>query len=356
VSDLTAFSESYREARGKFLDAARTVGARVTSYPHPAGGELHLDVAVLGAADAPHILVVGSGTHGVEGFAGSAAQTAWLREARQPPSGAALVLFHAHNPWGFEQRTRVTEENVDLNRNFVDFRAPPPINAGYAEVHPHITPETWDEASVASVFRWLDAYRERVGEKAFSTAFNGGQYSHADGIFYGGTRAQWANTAFRRAVRDQAGGARRTALVDLHTGIGPYGEHVFVGFQVPGSPAWERCRAWWGERAVNGQGITHAALADYTGVLSEAFAAELPHAETTTTVVEFGTRPRREMQRASMAQRWLRVHGARDPRRAAQVQAEYVEAFYPADARWRQAVLERGREVIAAGLAGIGAG
>jgi len=241
VADLSAFSESYPEARGKFLDAARAAGAKLAHYPHPAGGALHLDVAVLGPPEAPNILVVGSGTHGVEGFAGSAAQVAWLREAHRLPAHAALALFHAHNPWGFERRTRVTEENVDLNRNFVDFRRPPPANAGYAEVHPHITPQTWDEASIAGIFRWLDGYRDRVGEKAFSTAFNGGQYSHADGIFYGGARAQWAN-------------------------------------------------------------------------------------------------------------------GARNPARAQQVQAQYVEAFYPADPRWREAVLAHAREVIAAGLAGIGAG
>jgi len=352
MPDSSAFSGSYDEARGKFLEAARAAGAALAHYPHPAGENLHLDVAVLGARAAPRMLVIGSGTHGIEGFPGSAVQTAWLRSPGALPSGTTLAFFHAHNPWGFKRCTRVTEDNVDLNRNFVDFAAPP-ANPGYDEVHPNITPESWDEASIAATFRWLDGYRERVGEKAFSTAFNGGQYAHADGIFYGGARAQWSNAAFLEATRAHAGHARQVALVDLHTGIGPYGEHVYVGFSVPGTPMWERLRAWWGERAVNGQGITHKALADYRGILTDAFTAALPQAEVTTAVDEFGTRPRAEMQRASMAQRWMRVHGARQPQRLAQVQAEYVEAFYPADPRWRAGVLEQSREIIARGLAGL---
>jgi len=37
------------------------------------------------------------------------------------------------------------------------------------------------------------------------------------------------------------------------------------------------------------------------------------------------------------------------------VQAQYVEAFYPSDPKWRAAVLEQSREVIARGVAGISA-
>jgi hypothetical protein len=60
------------------------------------------------------------------------------------------------------------------------------------------------------------------------------------------------------------------------------------------------------------------------------------------------------MQRAGLAGRWLRFHGARQPERAREVHADYCEAFYPDEARWRDAVLERGLEVIDRALAGIG--
>ena len=46
----------------------------------------------------------------------------------------SIVLLHASNPYGFAWGRRVNEDNVDLNRNFVDFDAPLPENPGYNEI------------------------------------------------------------------------------------------------------------------------------------------------------------------------------------------------------------------------------
>jgi hypothetical protein len=358
MPELTAFSDSYVEARKKFVEAARRAGAKLASYQHPAergpGGEaLYLDVSVLGPGDASRVFVVGSGTHGIEGYSGSAAQCAWLRSRPRLPKDTAVVFFHAQNPWGFAHKTRTTEENVDLNRNFIDFSKPLPANPGYAELQPLIAIKDWNEESIAGVFARLDAYLERVGEKAFSNAFNGGQYSHQDGIFYGGATPQWANGAFRAAVETHLGRTHKVSFMDLHTGIGPWCEHIYLCFHPEGSSARERARAWWGERAVNLQGVTHKKLATYSGTIIDAFAQMLPEAQVTGIVVEFGTLPRRGMQRASLAQRWMRFEGPRDPVLAAKVRREYEAAFYPADSEWRRAVLEQSREFIDRGVAGI---
>jgi len=273
MPEPAAFSASYAEARGRFVDASRALGARVYEYRDPRqkgpdGEPLCLDVAVAGPEDAERVLVVASGTHGIEGFAGSAAQTSWLLAGgpSRLPRRTAVALFHALNPWGFAHRARGTEENVDLNRNFLDHAKPYPANPGYAEVHPLVTPDAWDDASQAAVFRSLDALRERIGEKAFSTAFNGGQFSHDDGLYFGGHREQWANYAFREAVVKHVAHAKHAAIIDLHTGIGPWGEHIFLCFHAEGSTARKRARDWWGERAVNLAGVTHKALADYEGL------------------------------------------------------------------------------------------
>ena len=360
MSALAAFSDTYAEARAKFLDAVRAAGGTATAYPHeaaagPEGERLYLDVGVIGPANAARRLAVCCGTHGIEGFSGSAAQAAWLAgggAGRLPPD-TAVVLLHATNPWGFAHKTRCTEENVDLNRNFVDFGAPRPANPGYHEVHPNITPADWDDATVAGVFRWLDEFRARVGEQAFSDAYNGGQYSHADGIFYGGARAQWSHRAFLQAIDAHLAGARQVGCIDLHTGIGPYLDHIYICFHPAGSAAHERARHWWGERAVNRQGVTHKALADYKGILVNALAGRLPQAEITAAVIEFGTRERRDMQRAGMAGRWLQFEGHRDPTKAARVKAEYIEAFYPSAPEWKRAVLAQSREFLDRALKGV---
>ena len=58
------FSASYGEARSKFLAAAKTAGAMVQSYDHPLkgpdGGDLAMDLAYLGPADAERVV---SATH-----------------------------------------------------------------------------------------------------------------------------------------------------------------------------------------------------------------------------------------------------------------------------------------------------
>ena len=86
----------------------------------------------MGADDAQALLIVSSGCHGIEGYCGSGLQVALLRDgalrARARDAGVALLLVHAMNPWGFSHGRRVTFENVDLNRNFVDFGRSLPLN------------------------------------------------------------------------------------------------------------------------------------------------------------------------------------------------------------------------------------
>lgn len=356
------FASAYSPAREKFLEAARAAQAPVTSYEHaeargPSGERLFLDVAVAGDPAAKRRLVVVCGTHGIEGYSGSGAQVAWLQSAasRALPRETAVVLLHAINPWGFAHRQRVTEENVDLNRNFIDHAAGHPANPGYAQLHPQLVPEEWTEQSVAGIFTALDVYRAQVGEQAFSDAYNGGQYEFADGVFYGGQREQWSNRAFHSALSAHVAGAEAAALIDLHTGIGNWCDHVFLGFHAQGSPAWERARHWWGERAVNRQGSTHKALAVYQGLLVNAFIAALPDVETTATVIEFGTRSRQDMQKATLSLAWLRKHGHRYPEVAARVQADYVEAFYPSDPAWRAAVVAQSEAFLRQAVAGLSA-
>src|SRR5262245_20089750 len=155
AEELQVFASSYREARDSFLRAARRAGAKHQAYRHPsergpAGEPLHLDVSVLGPGNAANVFVVGCGTHGIEGYPGSAAQCAWLRGRPRLPKDTAVVFFHAQNPWGFAHKTRVTEENVDLNRNFIDFSQPLPKNRGYEDLHPLIALRDWNEEAIAA--------------------------------------------------------------------------------------------------------------------------------------------------------------------------------------------------------------
>jgi hypothetical protein len=117
-----SFPSSYRAARQRFLDAARATGGIIENIPNPNsgpdGGSLFMDVLSLGSEDAANTLIVSSGTHGVEGLAGSGIQTKLLREgvASRLSPNVKLRMIHAINPYGMAHRRRFNEDNVDLNR------------------------------------------------------------------------------------------------------------------------------------------------------------------------------------------------------------------------------------------------
>src|SRR5215470_6387304 len=148
VSVSECFSDSYAEARPKFCAAAAAAGGAIGSWLNPKakgpnGEALYLDTARFGAADAPAMLVLIAGTHGVEGHCGSGAEIAWLRNggAARLPDGTGALLIHALNPHGFAWTRRVTRDNVDLNRNFVDHDKAYPNNEGYRALADAILPK-----------------------------------------------------------------------------------------------------------------------------------------------------------------------------------------------------------------------
>jgi hypothetical protein len=102
------FSATYAEGRERFLNAARRRGAAIENHVHPLKGaegeELAIDTALIGAPDAQALFLASSGTHGPEGFAGSACQLALMNDellGRSTERGVAVLLVHAVNPFGF---------------------------------------------------------------------------------------------------------------------------------------------------------------------------------------------------------------------------------------------------------------
>ena len=133
---------NFADQRARFLGAATAAGARLTHYPHPLKGpfgeDLGTDVAVLGDPAAKRLLVLLSGTHGVEGYYGSQCQAKWLSMlagCSALPEDVAVVVIHLINPWGTAWLRRVNEDNIDLNRNQLNFAAALPDNQAYAALH-----------------------------------------------------------------------------------------------------------------------------------------------------------------------------------------------------------------------------
>jgi hypothetical protein len=344
----------YAEARGRFLDAAHGAGARTTARDHPltgpAGEALATDVAVVGAPDAPVRLLVISGTHGVEGFAGSMCQTRWLTEGMAVPDGMAIVLVHAINPYGFAWIRRVNEDNVDLNRNCIDFSAPHPENAGYDQLADAIVPEQWDEETQERTAGTLLGYAAEHGFDGLQAAVSAGQYRHPAGIFYGGRRAVWSQQTLEEIARATLGGAERVAVLDLHTGLGPFGVGELIASH-PDTICKDRLGSWYGDYAVPSEGTSVSA--DVSGDILDALETWLAGREVTGVAIEWGTVDIVEVSNALRADAWLHAHA--DPRgaEAGPIKAQLRAAFAPDDPAWSALVWNRFAEVSDRAVTGL---
>ncbi len=347
------FSGDYGAARRALLAAAEARGATLSSHPlgarGPDGEELAVDVAYLGPEAPERLLVVSSGIHGVEGFAGSALQHRLLREqldGLELPADTGLLVVHALNPWGFAWLRRVNESNVDLNRNFLRHPEEHVPNPDYDALYPAINPTELGEESESESRARLLAFAQEHGARRLQEVLTCGQYAHPTGMQFGGRQDEESNRALRAIVRGELRGARKLSWVDVHTGLGPYGVPEMICEYPTDQPAYARMRAWYGDAArssVAGESVS-AAL---HGVMERGVEAELPaDCESTICAAEFGTYEPTRVFWAMRADNWLRHHGDRDSEQGARIRAELLEVFRPEDPAWERDVLERGAAIL----------
>jgi predicted deacylase len=270
------FAPDYRAAREQFARACEHVGVAVHEYANPLQGPhgeiLATDAAWVGPADAPRVVVLVSATHGVEGFPGSAAQADWLFNAGHGAlgEGVSVLLVHAINPYGFAWQRRVTEEGVDLNRNFIDFSKPRPGNPGYELLADALVPASLDAETLRAADARIEAYRREHGDKGLMLARSGGQYVDPRGVFYGGDGPTWSRRTLERIARDHALAERElVAVVDFHTGLGPFGHGEPICAHTVNTVNVERAYRWYG-RSVTQPALGTSASVEKTGLASTA--------------------------------------------------------------------------------------
>ena len=354
------FSQSYQEARTKFLAAAEACDLDVQSHPHPMlgrdGEELAMDVALDGARDAARLLIISSACHGVEGYCGSGVQTMLLRDASfraaAAQGGVAVLYIHALNPYGFSWSRRTTHENVDLNRNFHDFSKPLPRNPGYEELAAALVPSTWPPSDETNAI--VEAYAAKHGPAALQEAISGGQYEYPEGIFYGGHNPTWSHVTLRHVLQDHATRCKHLGWIDLHTGLGPsgVGERIFACKD--DAAALARARAWWGDRitSIYDGSSTSAPL---QGLMWMTAYDEAPQAEYTGIALEYGTLPLMDMMNALRADQWAENHPDAPADVRERIKRQTRDAFYTDTDEWKAQIAEQGLDAALGGVRGLAA-
>ena len=362
--ELSVFSTSYRAAEQAFLGAVSALGplagARALPYVGrgPADEALATQQVWIGDPEARRVLVLLSAVHGVEGFCGSAVQQDLVRRLSSGqitlPPGLAVLLVHGVNPWGFAWCRRGDEQGIDVNRNFVDFSQPLPDNPGYRELAQALVP-TEAEPDAELLVRneqQLMAYLQHHGQFDYELAVSGGQYEFADGLFYGGQGKSQARLNLEQVLQELDCAARDVAVIDLHTGLGPYGHGELICDHPLASPGLATAQHWYGDAVTIPAGGDSCSVPK-TGLVDYAF-HQVMGPRSCYVTLEFGTYPIAELLRCLREDHRVRKPGQQAASNESErVRLQLLKQFYPAQPQWQTLVLLRGRQVIQLACQGL---
>lgn len=343
---LRDFPTDYFEARERFCESAKAIGAKLFRYPIAVDQSLSIDVATLDTNASRQRLVVSSGVHGVEGPLGSAIQLSMMRMLLQEelPSDLGYTLIHAVNPFGYAHHRRWNEENVDLNRNFkCSSNTYSGCPAGYKDFESVLNPRT--APSRLEPFRvkafWNIALH---GVQAIKEAVATGQYEFPQGLFYGGQAECFSSRVIRENLRNWLSESNEVVHLDVHTGLGRFADYRLLLEYPADAPAATWFRDLFGRPIVE-DGGSHPTSYDARGTFGRWAMSHLASLDYRFATVEVGTHPIVRVLAALRAEN--RAHHYGTPRSDVEwARQELRECFCPASPKWRRKVLNDQLEVV----------
>ncbi|MES2526564.1 MAG: M14 family metallopeptidase [Bdellovibrionota bacterium] len=320
---LDHFKNTFEECREAFLELARKSGGELRSdlfdslYLPPKSGEKK------------KLLILTSGIHGIEGFTGSALQRHFLSSVKIPDDLGVLII-HGINPYGFKNFRRVTENNVDLNRNFdLSPELFKNTNPGYDKVNSFLNPGfrysrlAFYPKAIAQIFmHGMDNLRKAILR---------GHYQYPKGIFFGGKDFEPQVGLIRDELTRVSSGYEKVLLVDLHTGYGQRGKLHLFGDRAPTIDP-EYMKEVFGDLKVE-----YGAEKDFYSITGgfTVFVSKLLHgkAKFAGVVFEFGTIDS-HTPRGSLESLYRMINENQKDRTEAD-KKDFLEMFYPSDPVWR---------------------
>jgi len=350
--DTELFPANYSSGRERWL---AELGGKMPcfSYPCPGAGPegeaLFTDTVWIGPEDAAKVVVLIGGTHGIEGFAGSAIEIDVLRLIAGGhiviPANTAVLMVHALTPWGYAWLRRCDADGVDLNRNVVDFSRPLPENIGYEALKPALFLNDAQQRK-----RAFAEFEQLRGREALEKAISAGQYSDPAGPFYGGLAPAHGRLVVEDLMRKYSLQQRDLAVIDLHTGLGSFGYGEIICDHQPDSQATKVARLWYGD-SVTLPLLGTSSSVPKLGLLDYAWHAIMNERSCYITL-EFGTYRTDQLFEVLLRdhQLWAQSDNDLARREHSQLMRQH---FCPNDQAWKEMVLFRGRQVINQALRGI---
>lgn len=237
------FPVNYAESRKRFKNYFKDLPKRTRQISWKIPSKVDQDLTVDGfyipaEKTTEKLLVLTSGVHGPETFAGAAIQFLFLEEILQTikNDNFGILLIHAMNPFGFKYQHRCTENHINLNRNFCttgknftsksdlairlnqQFLAKEPVSSLQSEMLKKLN------------FREGKPFFDDCSLDAFVKATVPGQFESPEFIEYGGRQMEPQSELFAELMNDLLPHYQTVLGLDLHTGLGEQSRlHLLTG-------------------------------------------------------------------------------------------------------------------------------
>ena len=356
ASDLDYFKNTYEDCDRHFTEIFSRVSqqnpkAQVFQFLYTEGNIKSYFVPSIESPE--NLLILISGTHGIEAFAGSAVQRRLLDHPMDRKK-TSLLLIHGFNLYGFKNERRVNEFNMDLNRSFLlnrnRFR---PDDQKYALIDDFLNPNSPPILNFFSQPLFLLKAALKIAEhgmESLRVAVLKGQYTYPKGVFYGGTEpaAQelLIDQLIARYINDSY---KKIFIADLHTGYGEKGKlHLLAGKTA--DPNSVRLARIFGENQVDfsDKKKFYPVEGEMTVYLGTKI-SEKSQAEISGVIFEFGTMDSQKTLGSIESLRRVvlenqNFHHPADADTSTEIKNLYREMFYPSDPLWRESVLKQADE------------
>ena len=351
-----SFLNSYEEVRAHLSDRVERlknegIAVEYNSFAIDEGDELYIDNIYLPAnTETTNLILFTTGVHGMEGYIGSVMLDVFFDEIYPTldTDNTGILIVANVNPYGMKYMRRYNENNVDLNRNFIedwdgfDLTS----NKEYPKVDKFLQPEgKMGKAFWHEVAFYLSLAKEALttGADTISDALLTGQYEYDKGVYYGGNGDEKSTTYLKGVFADCLEGTYENIIhIDIHSGYGPrYNMVIFNSVQDPTTEADAREMFGYDYIIATDSEDFYATFGDTTDYFYRLAKAKETNKELYSTCFEFGTIGDGFFDsilslKYTVDENRQHFYPTDNAITAEMVRENYYELFYPTETEWRE--------------------
>ncbi|MFD2924930.1 M14 family metallopeptidase [Halobacillus naozhouensis] len=355
----TYFKSNYEESRKTFrnhLDTIKLKWPQAVLSSEVIGQEDDNTIDVIyspAVTSNQQVLFFTTGEHGIEGHAGAGVLHLFVDEYldQVDPETTGICLIHALNPWGMRHFRRVTENNIDLNRNYFynQSSVAEEVNRNYAKERDLFLPNGKIndlKEEKRKLYIELGKALAREGYGGITKAKGMGQFEFRRGVYFGGNDEEESTAFLKEWQKKLLSTYPRVIHMDWHTALGPANEMTMV---VSEHDSREEKELKSDYQIKNIKKFTPTDVkGDSTNHFHKVQQELYPETYLFSALFEFGTfGTSKKAELREFTTMILENHmywgGAEQEEDAQWILDEFQAMFYPDDANWREAVVKETR-------------